>query len=228
MVLGGEYGQVKHALTCVLAKFRTRRDFAIAVGRNEKVDGGLYAQNNRHATSDGECVVAHVHAARRSNVDGCGDVWRDDAACGDAHNHVLIERYRAYTRACLAVCVCVGDLHGDRDRCRDARKPLSVGDRSDRKGGYRTCLRSGRAACEGEWQSGIGRRKGSERNRCVDAGLKHASVKDFDGLDADFSHKPFIGLPLMFPGHLSGVELLLQKDIFLSPYFFDLMQYMRA
>ena len=31
----------------------------------------------------------------------------------------------------------------------------------------------------------------------------------------------------MFPGHLSGVELLLQKDIFLSPYFFRLMQYMR-
>jgi len=35
-----------------------------------------------------------------------------------------------------------------------------------------------------------------------------------------FSHSPFIGLPLMFPGHLSGVELLLQKDIFLPPYIF--------
>jgi len=31
-----------------------------------------------------------------------------------------------------------------------------------------------------------------------------------------FSHKPFNGLPLMFPGHLS-CELLLQKDIFLPP-----------
>ena len=36
-----------------------------------------------------------------------------------------------------------------------------------------------------------------------------------------FSHSPFIGLPLMFPGHLSGVELLLQKDIFLPPFLFD-------
>jgi len=35
-----------------------------------------------------------------------------------------------------------------------------------------------------------------------------------------FSHKPFIGLPLMFPGHLSCVELLLQKDIFLPPCLF--------
>ena len=35
-----------------------------------------------------------------------------------------------------------------------------------------------------------------------------------------FSHKPFIGLPLMFPGHLSIVELLLQKDIFLPPFIF--------
>ena len=35
-----------------------------------------------------------------------------------------------------------------------------------------------------------------------------------------FSHSPFIGLPLMFPGHLSGVELLLQKDIFLPPFLF--------
>ncbi len=35
-----------------------------------------------------------------------------------------------------------------------------------------------------------------------------------------FSHKPFIGLPLMFPGHLSDVELLLQKDIFLPPVIF--------
>ena len=40
-----------------------------------------------------------------------------------------------------------------------------------------------------------------------------------------FSHSPFIGLPLMFPGHLSGVELLLQKDIFLPPFY--LLQYMR-
>lgn len=228
MVLGGEYGQVKHALTCVLAKFRTRRDFAIAVGRNEKVDGGLYAQNNRHATSDGECVVAHVHAARRSNVDGCGDVWRDDAARGDAHNHVLIERYRAYACAGFAICVCVGDLHRDRDRCRDARKPLPVGDRSDRKGGYRTCLRSGRAACEGEWQSGIGRRKGSERNRCVDAGLKHASVKDFDGLDADFFAQAIHRIAVDVPGTSVGSRIVVAKDIFLSPYFFDLMQYMRA
>ena len=35
-----------------------------------------------------------------------------------------------------------------------------------------------------------------------------------------FSRKPFIGLPLMFPGHLSIVELLLQKDIFLPPFIF--------
>ena len=32
-----------------------------------------------------------------------------------------------------------------------------------------------------------------------------------------FSQSPFIGLPLMFPGHLSA-DLELQKDIFLPPF----------
>ena len=64
IALGREERQVEYALACVLTEFRAGRYLAIAVRRNEKVDGRLNAQNDRDAARDRERVVAHVSAAR--------------------------------------------------------------------------------------------------------------------------------------------------------------------
>ena len=45
--------------------------------------------------------------------------------------------------------------------------------------------------------------------------------KTFLTVTHTFSHSPLIGFPLIFPGHLSA-PLLLQKDIFLPPFYLSL------